>query len=382
MSDNDAVNHPGHYTSHPSGVECIQITEHMSFCLGNAIKYIWRADLKGNAIEDLRKARWYVDREIARLGGEPAVLDEPVAARLEAEPARDEYVEQLARVAADSIAMIYRSATPRAEFFAWDALTEIGKEARTVGIRAVLDFLAADGRLLHEGGTATVAQHENVAADQHKWVYCEYQDFARDCEFRCEAPGCDWSGQDKAGHAEHVHLIEAQERLRRNPETIARVEKAQAERHLDVRVEVTPPAASVPDSGPRTWPSLAEVPHDVVDLIDCEGYEWQHNWATTRWNGVWSGSAESSAKYGPFTEVAPDRGPDGTPEKPWPTWQDVPEGVKYRSRDRHREHQVWANMGGTRMHVPTASSEPKRSNALDSMLDELAPFVRVDGDQA
>ncbi|UPH36715.1 DUF3310 domain-containing protein [Prescottella equi] len=77
MSDHaaDPVNHPGHYTSHPSGVECIQVTEHMSFCLGNAIKYIWRADLKGNAIEDLQKARWYVDREIARLGGQPAILD-------------------------------------------------------------------------------------------------------------------------------------------------------------------------------------------------------------------------------------------------------------------------------------------------------------------
>lgn len=60
------VNHPPHYTAHPSGVECIQITEHMGFCLGNAIKYIWRADLKGDAIEDLRKARWYLDREIAR----------------------------------------------------------------------------------------------------------------------------------------------------------------------------------------------------------------------------------------------------------------------------------------------------------------------------
>ncbi|MBM4494771.1 DUF3310 domain-containing protein [Rhodococcus hoagii] len=71
MSDNDAVNHPGHYTSHPSGVECIQITEHMSFCLGNAVKYIWRADLKGNEIEDLRKARWYVDREIARSAASP-----------------------------------------------------------------------------------------------------------------------------------------------------------------------------------------------------------------------------------------------------------------------------------------------------------------------
>jgi len=60
----DPVNHPKYYTSHPSGVECIQITEHMGFNLGNALKYIWRADLKNNAIEDLKKAAWYVQREI------------------------------------------------------------------------------------------------------------------------------------------------------------------------------------------------------------------------------------------------------------------------------------------------------------------------------
>lgn len=64
MTDN--VNHPQHYTSHPSGVECIDVVEHMSFNLGNAIKYIWRADKKGNALEDLRKAAWYVNREIER----------------------------------------------------------------------------------------------------------------------------------------------------------------------------------------------------------------------------------------------------------------------------------------------------------------------------
>lgn len=60
----DAVNHPSHYTNHPSGVECIQIVEHMNFCLGNAIKYIWRADLKHDAIEDLEKAVFYIQREI------------------------------------------------------------------------------------------------------------------------------------------------------------------------------------------------------------------------------------------------------------------------------------------------------------------------------
>ena len=62
----DPVNHPTHYTSHPSGVECIEITEHMGFNLGNALKYIWRADLKADAIEDMEKAIWYLQREIAK----------------------------------------------------------------------------------------------------------------------------------------------------------------------------------------------------------------------------------------------------------------------------------------------------------------------------
>lgn len=62
----DNVQRPKHYVSHPSGVECITITEHLNFCLGNAIKYIWRAGLKGKELEDLKKAVWYIQREIAR----------------------------------------------------------------------------------------------------------------------------------------------------------------------------------------------------------------------------------------------------------------------------------------------------------------------------
>lgn len=58
---------PEHYKSHPSGIECIQITEHMNFNLGNAIKYIWRAGLKGETVADLEKARWYLEREIERI---------------------------------------------------------------------------------------------------------------------------------------------------------------------------------------------------------------------------------------------------------------------------------------------------------------------------
>ena len=60
------IDHPPHYNKHPSGIECIDITEHMSFCIGNAIKYLWRADLKKEPIADLEKAVWYIEREIDR----------------------------------------------------------------------------------------------------------------------------------------------------------------------------------------------------------------------------------------------------------------------------------------------------------------------------
>lgn len=71
-SADDPINHPAHYTRHPSGTECIEITEHMNFNLGNAIKYIWRSGEKGDTISDLKKARWYIDRELQRIGGKDA----------------------------------------------------------------------------------------------------------------------------------------------------------------------------------------------------------------------------------------------------------------------------------------------------------------------
>jgi hypothetical protein len=65
----DAVNNPKHYNSHPSGVEAITVCEHYGFNIGNAIKYLWRAGLKSaDATEDLKKASWYIQREIERLG--------------------------------------------------------------------------------------------------------------------------------------------------------------------------------------------------------------------------------------------------------------------------------------------------------------------------
>lgn len=71
----DKVNNPKHYTSHPSGIECIEITRHYDYCIGNAIKYLWRAGIKTEngmqdkekEIEDLRKAIWYINDKIENL---------------------------------------------------------------------------------------------------------------------------------------------------------------------------------------------------------------------------------------------------------------------------------------------------------------------------
>lgn len=67
--ENDNVNHPKHYISDPSGIECISITQHRNFCVGNAIKYLWRAGLKDSdcTIQDLEKAIWYIRCEINRI---------------------------------------------------------------------------------------------------------------------------------------------------------------------------------------------------------------------------------------------------------------------------------------------------------------------------
>lgn len=64
----DAIN-PSHYRKHPSGIECIEVTRHMNFNVGNAIKYLWRYMDKNDPIENLKKAQWYIDDEIRRLEG-------------------------------------------------------------------------------------------------------------------------------------------------------------------------------------------------------------------------------------------------------------------------------------------------------------------------
>jgi len=58
--DHDPVNHPSHYLSHPSGIECIQITRLLGFGLGNCVKYVWRRGDKGNPAQDLDKSLFYL----------------------------------------------------------------------------------------------------------------------------------------------------------------------------------------------------------------------------------------------------------------------------------------------------------------------------------
>ena len=64
MTTEDPINSPKHYTSHPSGVEPIKIAKHENFNIGNTLKYIMRRKLKGNELQDLQKAKWYLDCEI------------------------------------------------------------------------------------------------------------------------------------------------------------------------------------------------------------------------------------------------------------------------------------------------------------------------------
>lgn len=75
MHKDDSVSHPAYYTQHPSGIECIEITRHYPFSIGNAMKYLWRAGLKKDAslsdlekeVEDLKKAIWYINDRINEL---------------------------------------------------------------------------------------------------------------------------------------------------------------------------------------------------------------------------------------------------------------------------------------------------------------------------
>lgn len=79
---NDDINHPKHYDGYPASIECIDITRHLNFQLGNAVKYIWRAGKKGGLekeIEDLKKAEWYLEDRRQRRGCAAYIQPHPPA---------------------------------------------------------------------------------------------------------------------------------------------------------------------------------------------------------------------------------------------------------------------------------------------------------------
>ncbi|WP_238780348.1 hypothetical protein [Prescottella equi] len=190
------------------------------------------------------------------------------ADRLEAESARDEEAEKLAEA-------IWEGG-PRSAAYPWERLSESSKGFYRIQARAALDFLAADGRLLPEGGTVLTAEQ----AEDVRWML----GLLSDMSFTAD--------RENESYKRLVALF-------------------------------TPPAVSVPDSGP-----------------------------------------------------------DGTPEKHWPTWQDVPDGVRYQGSTRYGDKSpVFVNRDGQRITewrpgVEFANTHP------DCAVERWAPFVRVDGDRA
>lgn len=89
----DPVSHPSHYTAHPSGVEPIALTRHESFLRGNILKYVMRAPYKGRELEDMRKARQYLDWEIERLESN----------QVQIQAVTDPSMEETVRIVADRV---------------------------------------------------------------------------------------------------------------------------------------------------------------------------------------------------------------------------------------------------------------------------------------
>ncbi|MBM4653839.1 hypothetical protein GS462_26490 [Rhodococcus hoagii] len=237
-----------------------------------------------------------------------------LAASLEAESARDEEAERYSLLLQERLIPDGRSTGGKVP----DWFTPV--------IRDLLDILAADGRLLPEGGTVLTAEQSDDVRQ-----YLRSHDLAVGMRLRTifdpiEPSDCG-CGKSEACDRVLCPLID------------------------------TTPAVSVPDSGRCTGAG------------DCE--------ASPHVHGCFAdiGDCDDPGDH-------PDSGPDGTPEKPWPTWQDVPEGVRYWHGDGRPNPCLayWVNQGGVRMHGDAALHEPIPSVIDD--IDKLAPFVRVDGDKA
>lgn len=128
----DAVNHPSHYTSHPSGVECLHITRHLQFDPGNATKYVWRADLKTgvSGVQDLLKAEFYLEDHLAEFGGQIIVPDKAA---------------DLIHVVLETEIRLYGTDHPRCQY--WGALLIGGAAQAVVEVRHLIALSEEDQRV-------------------------------------------------------------------------------------------------------------------------------------------------------------------------------------------------------------------------------------------
>ncbi|NKT69471.1 hypothetical protein GS860_16065 [Rhodococcus hoagii] len=245
----------------------------------------------------------------ARTAGEYC---EDQATRLEAESARDEYVEKLADVLAVAEGGAHL-----------DQLQGWRQTGLRDGIRAVLDHLAADGRLLPEGGTV-------LDADE----------FDKVRELAEAAMGVE--DLELVGKAAYVAgLLNA-------------IEDA----------AITPPAVSVPDSGE---PELCPSTHRYFTCTRELGHEGKHE----------ANDGRIVARSWPAEDV-PDCGPDGTPEKPWTRVEEIGEGTWFRPKSMPGVHLSKSGRTGWFVMKDEANQLPPSPRTMN----DLAPFVRVDGDKA
>ncbi|ASN72015.1 hypothetical protein 7S2_22 [uncultured Caudovirales phage] len=258
------------------------------------------------------------------------------AARLEAESARDEEAERYAEVQNAAECAVFPGV--------WIPFDETGPNHRKTilaGVRAVLDRLAADGRLLPEGGTALEREYDDHRdADGNRWTTTP----GAECPMR---PG------------ECVMCLPA-----------PRVLDTQ---HQQGQIE---PAAM-----PVGWYRALDPTFATEHFnFPCAAEYGDQHVATDGGRWVWNSRMElwELSEYPPAVSV-PDGVPDGTPEKPWETWQDVPEGVRYMSPVRVND--PWVNRGPVRYLASTTRGEIA-SIATEETMTRLAPFVRVDGDKA
>lgn len=347
------------------------------------------------------------------------------AARLEAESARDEEAERLARVYWEQ----YTAGDTERDRYRFDRLCDDTQRVVKAGIRAVLEKVQMDAEwLIAEAVWETrIAYGEWPTEPIESAREGEVEKLAEDLAFAyCIGFGHDadefkWNTGGR-GHdawlavARQVLVLAADGRLLPKGGTVLDefeldgirqlVDAAAGFKDLEMylasvkgmldgiedarRLRTTPPAVSVPLELPtepgsrikasvKRWPAALEWADadPYVDTFTLGDEDWWRAENDQLVVGAWNREYITVIEVLPAVSV-PDCGPDGTPEKPWPTWDAAPDGVRYQSHGRSFE---FVNRDGVRLSV--INGRVSRACILrHESVNSIAPFVRVDGDKA